>query len=427
MSRGRTSRGRHGASGRGYRGGFPGDWRTSPPSNINDLPPERDILEGIHITTPPESISKSTLLFSTEMAIKDIEYIGSYNWTGAKEPTIIVPGSPPVWNDRSPPFTLSPDSGFQTIHQNGYRSPASPLGPLFAAVDTLQKAVDWASIDIIADRSSLRKLMRWIGGSAHREFRIDLELVGEKTVLFNRWETRHMESAEGTGYGVNFENETTNAYKGCSASTGHHRIIKYDFSDLQMVLRFEVDACLQTTEIPLDSSSSGDISDLLSGMSLGGSSATQESTGTAPIEIKGYTSPPLNIILAGQEVPQAALVELTTRNERWFHDFHWDEVIPQLYLSSTPHLYIGLHNRGTFSEVRKYEIGGEEMEGRKRTVAANFLKLAGTLRKIQKLARDHGEKERLSLVCREGVLEVYSRVSAASCLSEDVRKRFVAG
>lgn len=108
--------------------------------------------------------------------------------------------------------------------------------PLFRAVDVVAEdlatdPIDWASVDFVTDRNGLRKLLRWIAdkdGSA-KEFRIDMELVGDRTVLFNRWEKRTREEADVTRrtYGFNFERESTNIVPGCENSTGHHRIVKF--------------------------------------------------------------------------------------------------------------------------------------------------------------------------------------------------------
>jgi hypothetical protein len=104
---------------------------------------------------------------------------------------------------------------------------SSSFLPLFAAVDAIGTVVDWPSVDIVTDRNALRKLIRWISGNASKEFRVDLELLGENTILFNRWEKRYREMPTHTAYGFHFEEETTNAAPGCASSTGHHRIVKY--------------------------------------------------------------------------------------------------------------------------------------------------------------------------------------------------------
>ena len=69
--------------------------------------------------------------------------------------------------------------------------------------------------------------MRWTSGTASKDFRIDMQLAGERTVLFNRWETRTREQMNGRTYGFNFEKASTRPASGCERSTGHHRIVRY--------------------------------------------------------------------------------------------------------------------------------------------------------------------------------------------------------
>jgi hypothetical protein len=107
------------------------------------------------------------------------------------------------------------------------------LLPLMTAVDIYAEEegsppFEWNSVDIVTDRNGLSKLLRWIGGNQDaREFRIDLQLAGKKTVLFNRWEKRTREKGISYTYGNNFEKASTQAAEGCPGSTGHYRIVCY--------------------------------------------------------------------------------------------------------------------------------------------------------------------------------------------------------
>lgn len=147
----------------------------------------------------------------------------------------IFPGSPPEWRDRATPYTVPRDSGSQFVDQNGYRMPSSTLLPLFRAVDVMVEEkgepLDWTSVDFVTDRNGLRKLLRWINGTGDsvKEFRIDTQLAGRRTVLLNRWEKRVKEDADPTrfSFGHSFERESTVPAPGCEQSTGHHRIVKY--------------------------------------------------------------------------------------------------------------------------------------------------------------------------------------------------------
>lgn len=110
-----------------------------------------------------------------------------------------------------------------------------PLVPLIRAVNTVsadqgKQGFDWPSVDFVTDRNGLRKLLRWATGPEEaRDFRIDTQLAGDKTVILSRWEklTREQGGRSYTSYGFNFEKVATVPASGCGASTGHHRIITY--------------------------------------------------------------------------------------------------------------------------------------------------------------------------------------------------------
>jgi hypothetical protein len=122
------------------------------------------------------------------------------------------------------------DSGVIFSDQNGFRSPDAILLPLIRAVDMNYVDFDWSSVDFVTDRNGLRKLLRWIRTSDPKEFRIDTQLAGKHTVLFNRWEKRTRESFDDrpySTYGFSFEKASTKPAQGCEESTGYHRIVKY--------------------------------------------------------------------------------------------------------------------------------------------------------------------------------------------------------
>lgn len=213
------------------------------------LPTDRSIDEGL------KAVPLKTITIPTDNSlgpgfkIEDLKYIGSYNWADARpdSPTIIVPGklhflnlttdilclylgSPREWVNKPTPYQVHADDGMSFKDQNGYRYPSAVLLPLIMAVDIKaesdKEAFDWAAVDIITDRNGLRKLLRWIGGT-QINFRIDLQLAGSHTILFNRWENRTQEQMPGFTYGFNFEKASTRPALGCEISTGHHRIIHY--------------------------------------------------------------------------------------------------------------------------------------------------------------------------------------------------------
>lgn len=135
--------------------------------------------------------------------------------------------------DERIPLTVQPDGGAPIIDQDGTHVPSWPLLPVFLAADVVsglkQKPVDWPSIDVIANRNSLRKLLDWATTSnrRQRDFRIDLELAGERTVLLNRWVESLKVYVDRNSYGHNFEEESTKPAEGCEQTVRHLRVVKY--------------------------------------------------------------------------------------------------------------------------------------------------------------------------------------------------------
>ena len=119
------------------------------------------------------------------------------------------------------------------------RLPEYPMLPVFVAADAIHGPkeaavlVDWPTVDVVTGRNSLRKLLRWLSPSSQRkvrDFRIDVQLVGIKTLVLGRWEGSEYEPPTGRVYGYGFEGATTRAAPGCPPSgqhRGHHRVIAY--------------------------------------------------------------------------------------------------------------------------------------------------------------------------------------------------------
>lgn len=227
---------------RGGRGGGTAD----------SFPPETDVKQGLDTSTILKTIAQPDHPSEPEdIPIENVQYVTSYNWADKAKPTIVAPGtscfppppldiayenqlagSPAVWTGRDVPFTLEPDDGSNFVDENTARMADYPMLPLFASADAIhgkEAPVNWPAVDVITDRNSLRKLMRWLSPSEGKEvcdFRIDVELVGTKTLVLNRWEGRERQPPNGRSYGFGFEAAMTRAAPGCPIS-GHHRAITY--------------------------------------------------------------------------------------------------------------------------------------------------------------------------------------------------------
>ena len=147
-------------------------------------------------------------------------------------------GSPRIWSSLPLPLSVPHDRGQSFVNQNAHRLPDYPMLPLFAAIDTLtangpREAPQWTSVDIITDRNNLLKLAAWADASCSdprkkKDFRIDFELIGNRTVLFQRWEERNSVRDQ-VGHGDTFERMASHPAVGCEDTTlaGHARVVAY--------------------------------------------------------------------------------------------------------------------------------------------------------------------------------------------------------
>ena len=233
---------------RGRRGGS----STRPARNF---PSEPDLKDGLDTTEIVDTITAPAHPAAPEnFPINNVKYVASYNWTDAEKPTIIVPGavlsfpyvffshlcsqfipgSPAIWTGRVIPFTLQPDDTFVYVDQHNPELSQYSMLPLFAAADAIHgneiaPPVDWPTVDVVTDRNVLRKLLRWLNPSTGREvrdFRIDVQLVGTKSLVLCRWESPTREVYPNRSFGHAFEVAMTRAARDCPSS-GHHRAITY--------------------------------------------------------------------------------------------------------------------------------------------------------------------------------------------------------
>jgi hypothetical protein len=228
--------------------------------------------------------------------------------------------------------------------------------------------------------------------------------------------------------------------------------------DLKMIVRFEVDACLSTETTDSKCSSKeapalavDDLADTLGSITISSSDAS-------PTSSPSLSPASVDIIHAGTQVPQDALLEVTSRSVNYIDQLDWNELYPQLAISQTATLHLGVHQRGTFEELREWQIIGgadgargtgagagagadagadsdldpedpsspPDLTAQRRETAAQFVRLARVLEDVQELAisRGPGPAGCFSLVCEGGKMHVYGRKSAKSCLPPEMKARF---
>jgi hypothetical protein len=287
-------------------------------------------------------------------SITDVKHLSSYNWVEASTPTIIVPGSPPLWSAPNIPLRLKKDSGLVYIAQNAARHPESPLEPLFRALYITNPSFDIRSVDIVTDRNNIRKLLSFVDLSSARDrleaFTITVEVAGN-TVIFCRDEAATQEFIsphEFRGFGHEFEKRyTTSQIRG---STGHHRIISYRFGGLNFIVRHETDGYVDggaralLSQMPKDDP----LSALLESLSLSPADRTPDTT---------VAGSKLSIREEGDVVPLESTLEIKTRVAH--KPLAIQDVAPQLWVSQTPKLVRAYHTKGVFQVPKVEDVAAE--------------------------------------------------------------------
>lgn len=98
-------------------------------------------------------------------------------------------------------------------------------------------------------------------------------------------------------------------------------------------------------------------------------------------------SPALNIIRAGTQEPQKSLLEITSYSKYFIDQLDWKEFYPQLALSQTPGLRLGVHESGTFTELRECQVDDASAETREGGPACAACACAGGIAGTRDCAR----------------------------------------
>lgn len=265
------------------------------------------------------------------VALSDFAVIASYNWLNEKQPTILVPGMPAIWSPPSEVPALKPDSGTRYVDQNADRMPFSPLEPLLRAVETHRPGFDLSELDIVCDRRSLRLLHGFMVGNPEA-FQFGVEAIGNTTVFTRAESTSREAIAPNTfaGYRASFEEAYTKIHPDAKGSTSHYRIVTYTLGGLKLLVRSGVDAYRPSavgehlSELLGSDYNQEDCTRNIKQFSLNEGLSTSTS----------FTAGELLVMEGGHDVPQAAVLELSTHASAKPSVIH--RKVIDLYLSQTP-------------------------------------------------------------------------------------------
>ncbi|KAG8530509.1 uncharacterized protein KY384_005012, partial [Bacidia gigantensis] len=285
-----------------------------------------------------------------DVSISNFSVVTSYNWLDAYTPTILVPGIPPLWSPPSTPIPITRDKGPRYVDENTDRNPGSPHEATVAAISATRADFDFHAVDIITDRRPLRQILRFLNGEyVHPEhghttaFELGLELIGN-TVLIRRIErTRDPLIQNKKDYRRSFEGNYLKMPTYAAESTSHHRILRYNFGSLKLLVRYAADAYLNPKPTPPDDA----LDDLVGILKAASLDRRQPSAKNAWLNR-------VSILKQGQKIPQAATLELSTRSD--YSEFDLQDRMPDFWLSQTHHFMLCGYKAAPCSKALFYNL-----------------------------------------------------------------------
>jgi hypothetical protein len=254
---------------------------------------------------------------------------------------------------------------------------------------------DMKPIDLTTDRNSLRKLLQFVSGKVPKSWRIDVDIV-EDTMFLTRWEENQVQiitGARDSGYGHEFEKAFLSFDSNLQESSGHHRIIRYSLGGIESLVRFEVDGYVDD-----GSGIDDELNQALSDLHF--QNSTNIFVSSPASEVK--------VIQRGRLVDNKTILELKSRSA----SLKMQEIIPQLWIAQTHHLFVGRHKEGLV-EVKPERLNmGEHFPAWESRNQTHLSTLVGLITEIKEIAK--GVKGgKCMLVCemeeKPRVLRLYKR------------------
>ena len=315
--------------------------------------------------------------------VTNVKQLTSYNWIEAPTPTIVVPGCPALWSPPNAPQQLKKDSGLVYIAQNAARHPDSPLEPLFRALYVAHPSFNIHSTNVVTERNSMRKLLAFVSGrdgtgNPFHAFAMKIECV-KNTVILCRIEAATHEFIgpnEFKGFGHEFEKAYTTDQ--ITNSTGHHRIISYQFGGLNFIICHETDGYADQSKTIQPPGERNDIGICGALGTLSPSTAYQNLRSVPNVASR------LTVKEGGRVIPMELTIEIKTRISH--KPISIEDVAPQLWTSQTPKLVRAYHRGGLFQRPQFDDVS-DEINIWEQHNASDLKRLAALIGKIITIVR----------------------------------------
>lgn len=290
----------------------------------------------------------------------------------------------------------------------------------------MNPAVRFDEIDVLTNRNSLRKFFDFCKGRVQESFRVNLHMVSDTLIIERcvRSTSEFLYGSSGSGFGHNFEKVATRLPQGLENSSGHHRVLRYDFGGLKCAVRFEVDATYDDPDTVGESerkvSKSESYGEEVASLATTFSSIAVDKAGSRSTGGSADTIP------RGAGTDQASVAELKSRKDH--RSKPKPDWLPQLWLGRTRYLITGHHENGTFDDVRVHDLRDELEAWEKNEANQEALqKMAVLLSRLGDIVRTNEAKSCVAL-CEKAVkpytLRIHASTSGKGPLPASVVEKF---
>ena len=266
-------------------------------------------------------------------------------------------------------------------------------------------------------------------GSKESTFRFNMQVIGD-TIFLVRKENSPREVIDGVyGYGHTFPEKYTTWAPAVKGSVSSQRLVKYNFSGLTCLVRFESDGYLKDRALGDEESSDKDLfaqPKLLKSPQGPDASTLLSKFGSATVsdKVPDKHSRELTIELGGRLIPQHAVFDLKTRSGRSARSIDMNEVLPRLWVSQIPNFIIGYHQSGKFDDVRITNVRADIKEWEQEN-ADILRRFHGTLQQLISIAKQSDCRKFELRRIGQGPLKIWKlREGSWRALPHDLRMKW---
>jgi hypothetical protein len=224
------------------------------------------------------------------------------------------------------------------------------------------------------------------------------------TLFIGRKPKKAKSASQEGSYGRSIEEYFTAEDPALEDGQGHHRVLRYDFDGLDMVVRIEADAYVPDLEYKPDAPV------VLQPL--------HDSTTTSATSIFHHTPRPTIVIPKGTIVPHAQIVEMKSN----------DKTKPkeQMWFVRTPLCCLGAHKNGLFTRADVEMFDQDEVEEWENKYQIGLRKLVWLLHELRTVVKDRTREGTAVLVAtgKGKPIVVYETKTRVGALPQEIVERF---